>query len=195
MAVLKDLGVIGNGILAPMHKNRWIAGFKLKGGGDGEVLRVQVVTIDRPKIGFDKIVLDRYNTRSFIAGKYTWDPINVTFESDLGGMVVEALQKQMEIQENIIAMTESPTMKAAPGGEVYKFGMSIQQLDGSKTGVLESWLLDGCWFERIDYSDLDYAASETVKIQCTISYDHARQDIAGKWKKMKAHDGVGTKLY
>ena len=57
MALLTDMGVIGNGdeIIQPMIKNRFRVEFR--GMGNAEFLTLQVITIDRPKLEFDEIVL------------------------------------------------------------------------------------------------------------------------------------------
>lgn len=190
MGLISDLGVEGGGIYHPQHKNRWrllftgMAGFAYP-------LRLQAITADRPKLEFEKIQLDRYNTRAYIAGKYTWQPISVTFESDLGGLVVGAIQAQLERQQQIIGPGAAPTLPAASSGEVYKFGLTMTMLDGDST-ELEIWRIDGCYLENVDYGDLDYAASETVKVICTISYDHARQFITGAHAGENATGGVAT---
>ena len=40
--------------------------------------------------------LDRYNTVAYVAGKHTFEESNFTFEEDVGGLVVTALQAQNE---------------------------------------------------------------------------------------------------
>ena len=189
MGLISDLGVEGGGIYHPQHKNRWAISF-LGLPGPSHDLRLQAITADRPKLGFEKITLDRYNTRAFIAGKYTWDTISITFESDLGGLVVEAVQAQLERQELIIGPGAAPVLPAAPAGELYKFGMHMEMLDGTQNGLLELWHIEGCYFENVDWGDLDYAASETVKVICTISFDHARETILGAWRGARASGGV-----
>jgi hypothetical protein len=178
MGMISDLGVdVGSGIYHPQHKNRWNLEFQ-RIGGDASALRLQAITVDRPKLEFEKITLDRYNTRAYIAGKYTWQTINVTFESDMGGYVVTTIQEQLEKQQHIIANNAFPYMEAASHGEDYKFGLVMKMLNGGGFAV-ETWLIDGCYLENVDWGDLDYAASETVKVVCTISYDHARQTVTG----------------
>lgn len=182
MAVITDLGNNSNykGIMQPKLKNRFLITFVGLGDSpvDGQGLQIQAVTAERPKVSFETINLDRYNTRAYIAGKYTFDPLNMTFEDDTGGMVATALQNQLERQQNLIAQTPSALMPASPAGELYKFATRIDILDGNET-VLESWSVEGCWLENLDYTDLDYAASEQMKINATIRYDHARQRITG----------------
>ena len=139
---------------------------------------MQVVTADRPKLSFEEVTLDRYNSRAYIAGKHTFETINVTFECDVGGKVMESIQSQLEHQQRLIGMSSATLMPANRAGGRYKFTTNIKQLDGAST-IYELWMLEGCWFQNVDWGDLDYAASETVKAVATIRYDHARQLVSG----------------
>lgn len=178
MAVLKDMGINGNGdeILQPMLKNRFRVEFR--GIGDAEFLTLQAITVDRPKLSFEEVVLDRYNSRAYIAGKHTFETINIVFEADIGGGVLRALQDQLEFQQKLIGMDSRPLMPASRSGGRYKFSTIIKQLDGDAE-VFETWYLDGCFLQNVDWGDLDYSASETLKVTATIRFDHARQDITG----------------
>lgn len=183
MALITDIGNapdIVSGIFQPKLGNRFRVTFIGIGAtnADGDPLEAQVITCDRPKIAFEKVTLDRYNSRAYIAGKYTWDPLNIVFEDDTGGLVNQALQNQMEKQQNIIAPTPSAMLPASPAGELYKFVTRIDMLDGNTT-VYESWSVEGCWIERLDTGSLDYSRSEAVKISCQFSFDHAREIIRG----------------
>jgi len=179
MATLNDIGVRGDGgeILQPMIKNRFKVSFNM-GDTIDDALTIQAITADKPKLSFEEITLDRYNSRAYIPGKHVFETINVVFESDIGGRVVSILQEQLERQQKLISMASAPRMPSARAGGDLKFGTVIEQLDGDDQ-VFETWFLDGCWLQNVDFGDLDYAASETVKITATIRFDHARQRISG----------------
>jgi len=183
MAVITDIGNapdIVAGIFQPKLKNRFRVTFIGVGASlaDGDPLEAQVITCDRPKLGYEKITLDRYNSRAYIAGKYTWEPLNIVFEDDTGGLVTTAIQNQNEKQQNIIAVSPSPMLPESAAGELYKFVTRIDILDGNDT-IYESWSVEGCWIQNLDYDSLDYAASETLKVSLQLSFDHARQLVTG----------------
>lgn len=181
MALIMDMGVRGNGgeILHPQVKNKWRLTFNGIGGlVDSQGLTFQAITCDRPKLGFEKITLDRYNSRAYIAGKYQFEPINVTFEADIGGRVSSVIRAQLESQQQIIGMGSAPRLPSALRGQDYKFSITQEVLDGDNT-PLEIWYIEGAYIENADFTDLDYSASETIKITLTLSYDHARQQILG----------------
>jgi len=184
MATLVDFGVKGAGgeILQPHLKNKW----KLTFNGIGnlvssEVLTLQAITCDRPKISHEVVQLDRYNSRAYIAGKYTFEPITITLEADVGGHVEAAIRAQEELQQRIIGLGSAPRLPAALAGADYKFSITQSIMDGDDL-PLSTFYIEGAWLENVDWGDLDYAASETLKITLTVRYDHARQDITGVQK-------------
>ena len=66
-------------------------------------LTKQVVDVTRPNITFDQITLDVYNSRVYMAGKHTWDPITLNVRDDVNyevtKLVGEQLQKQFDFFE------------------------------------------------------------------------------------------------
>ena len=189
MAIITDLGVDGGGIAQPKLKNRWALTFQ-NIGGDPEPLRLQAISADRPKLEFEQVQLDRYNSRAWVAGKHTFQPVNVTFEDDINGGVSAALQQQLELQQNIIGANPSPRLPAAASGQDYKFAIKMELLDGN-TQVLEAFVLEGVFIQNIDYTDLDYATSESVKATVVFRYDHARQIVNPDGVSGKATGGSG----
>jgi len=188
MALITDLGVDGNGIAQPKLKNRWRINF-LGIAGDPDPLRVQAVTFDRPKLEFAEIVLDRYNSTAYIAGKHSFQPTNVVFEDDVGGTVTKSVQDQINLQQQIIGNFPAPRLPAAIGGAIYKFAVRAEMLDGNDL-VLEAWIIEGCYISSVDYENLDYTANEAMKINLVLRFDQARQVITGV--RVNATGGAGV---
>jgi len=98
MATINDIGIpgVGTGILHPKQKNRWRVTFANLGGGvDSQPLSLQAITVKRPTISFEEIQLDRYTSRAWVAGKYTFEPIDVSFEDDVTGSATKVIQEQV----------------------------------------------------------------------------------------------------
>lgn len=191
MALITDLGVDGGGIAQPRLKHKWALTFQNLAGTDSESLRINAIQADRPKLQFEEIVLDRYNSKAYVAGKHVFEPINVTFEDDLNGGVQSALQEQLELQQNIIGLNAAPRLPSAAAGQDYKFAIRMDLLDGN-TQVVESYILEGVFIQNIDNTDLDYTASETVKVTVTFRFDHARQNVNPDNVTGKATGGAGS---
>lgn len=194
MATITDMGIpagFGGGIQQPLHKNRWQIQMFLRGQGPADGVKAitsMAITAERPKVEYEEIQLDRYNSRAFLQGKYTFQPITVVIEPDLGGRCHRAIQRQMEIQQKLIGPDVSQFMGQAEAGQDYKFYTRLELLNGSHpdtggTRVLERWHLEGCALNNVDFGDLDYQASETIKTTMTIRYDHAFAEVLGTIKK------------
>lgn len=180
MATINDIGIpgVGSGILQPKQKHRWRITFANMGGGeDSQPLSMQAITVTRPNLTFEEVQLDRYVSRAFIAGKYTFEPMTLTFEDDVSGTASQVVQAQLQKQQWLIG-AEGQWLAAAGEGSLYKFVTYLDMLDGNEQ-VIEKWTVEGCWLSAVDYSDLDMAAGDAVVISTTICYDHARQNIGG----------------
>ena len=145
-------------------------------------LTKQVMDVTRPNVSFDQMTVDIYNSRVYLAGKHTWEPITINLREDVSNnvqkMVGEQLQKQFDFFEQ----------SSAASGADYKFVTRIEILDGGNganaASVLETFELYGCYLESTNYNTLNYATSEVVTIALTIRYDNAIQSPQGT--------GIGT---
>ena len=52
-------------------------------------LTKQVVDCSRPNLTFDNVTLDVYNSKVYMAGKHTWDPITITVRDDVNNAVTK----------------------------------------------------------------------------------------------------------
>lgn len=180
MATINDIGIpgVGSGILHPKHKNRWRVTFANMGGGaDSQPVSMQAITVARPKLTFEEIELHRYNSRSWVASKHSWDEMALTVEDDVTSTASTVIQAQLQKQQWLIG-AEGQWLAAAGEGSLYKFVTYLDMLDGNDQ-VIEKWTVEGCWIKSADYGELDYAANEKVTIALSIRYDHARQTLGG----------------
>ena len=140
-------------------------------------LTKQVMDVTRPSVAFDQMTVDIYNSRVYLAGKHTWEPITLNLREDVSNnvqkMVGEQLQKQFDFFEQ----------SSAASGSDYKFVTRIEILDGGNgantASVLETFELYGCYLESTNYNALNYATSEVVTVTLNIRYDNAIQTPQG----------------
>lgn len=180
MATINDFGIpgVGSGILHPKHKNRWRVTFANMGGGaDSQPVSMQAVTATRPKLSFEEMELHRYNSRAWVAGKHSWEPMALTIEDDITSTASTVIQAQLQKQQWLIG-AEGQWLAAAGEGSLYKFVTYLDMMDGNDQ-VVEKWTVEGCFIQAADYGDLDYSASDKVNIALTIRFDHARQTLGG----------------
>ena len=145
-------------------------------------LTKQVIDVTRPSLTFDETILDVYNSRVYLAGKHTWDPLTINIRDDVNNSVTrlcgEQIQKQFDFFEQ----------SSASSGTDYKFTGRIEMLDGGNganaVNILETWELYGAYVQNINYNTLAYATSDPATITLSIRYDNAIQAPKGT--------GIGT---
>jgi len=148
-------------------------------------LTKQVIDVTRPNVSFEQMTLDVYNSRVYLAGKHTWEPITLNLREDVNNnvqkLVSEQLQKQFDFYEQ----------SSAASGQDYKFTTRIEILDGGNganvPNVLETFELYGCYCESANYNSLAYSNStDPVSVTLAIRYDNAIQSPQGT--------GIGTAI-
>ena len=146
-------------------------------------LTKQVIDVTRPNVSFEQMTIDVYNSRVYLAGKHSWEPITLNLREDVNNnvqkLVGEQLQKQFDFYEQ----------SSAASGQDYKFVTRIEILDGGNgantPNVLETFELYGCYVESANYNSLAYSNStDPVSVTLNIRYDNALQSPQGT--------GIGT---
>lgn len=162
-------GATGSGILMPKLKYRFRVTFLGNFGGQPEArtLTQNIQSVVRPKINFEEVTLDSYNSKITVQGKHTWEPINVVIRDDISNSVTKIVGAQIQRQLNHFQQT------TPAAGNDYKFDMQIEVLDGVNAGASEVWFLEGCFLQNVDYADSDYSANDPIQITLNVRYDNA----------------------
>jgi hypothetical protein len=148
--------------------------FGTTGGPDGtrEISR-QVVDVTRPNISFEQMTIEAYNSRTYLAGKHTWEPITLTLREDANNNVQKVVGQQLQKQFDFFEQS------SAVSSGTYKFQTSIEILDGGNgangANVIDKFQLVGCYIESANYNSLAYATNEAVTTTLAIRYDNAIQ--------------------
>lgn len=145
-------------------------------------LTKQVVDVTRPSLTFDETILDVYNSRVYLAGKHTWEPITINLRDDVNNSVTKLCGEQIQKQFDFFEQS------SASSGTDYKFTGRIEMLDGGNganaVSVLETWELYGAYVQNINYNTVAYNTSDPATITLSVRYDNAIQAPRGT--------GVGT---
>jgi len=143
-------------------------------------LTKQVVDVSRPKVGFEEMTLDVYNSKVYLAGKYTFETITLNLRDDASGEVQKLVGQQVQKQFDFVEQA------SARSGIDYKFTTKIEVLDGGNgnnpagVNVLETSNLYGCFLTNVDYGDANYATNEDMRVALTIRFDNMTQWGAGE---------------
>jgi len=162
-------GNTGSGILMPKLKYRFRVSFLGGFGGEAEsrVLTQNVQNVSRPKITYEEVTIDSYNSRMYLQGKHSWEQISVVVRDDITNSVTKLVGSQIQRQVNHFQQS------TPAAGSDYKFDMQIEILDGVNAGASEVWYLEGCFLTNVDYSDSDYSTNEPVTVTMQVRYDNA----------------------
>lgn len=140
-------------------------------------LTKQVQDVTRPKVSFEEITLDVYNSKVKLAGRHTLDNLTLTLRDDASGQVQKLVGQQIQKQFDFMEQA------SARSGIDYKFSMRIEVLDGGNGALtpetLETFELYGCFVQNADYGDANYSTNEHMTVALTITYDNLAQFAAG----------------
>lgn len=163
--------VANQGLLMPKLKYRFrviLLGFGVETSTE---LTKQVQDVTRPKVSFEEIVLDIYNSKVKLAGRYAWENITLTLRDDAVGNVTKLVGQQVQKQFDFMEQA------SARSGIDYKFTTKIEILDGGNGAtnpqVLETFELYGCFLQNTDYGELAYGTNEHATVALAIVYDNA----------------------
>lgn len=180
-----DQSAASQGLLMPKLKYRFRASFENFGVSTPRTeMTKQIMNITRPAVTFEENTIDIYNSKVYLVGKHTWDPITVNLRDDVNGAVSklagEQVQKQFDFMEQ----------SSAASGIDYKFITRFEILDGGNgantPNVLETWELYGCFIQNVNYNELDYASQDPANITMSIRFDNAVQTPLG--------EGIGSSV-
>lgn len=182
MAVTQNFGIpatgtTGQATLMPKLQYRFRVTFTDLDSANGTQVTQNVISVGRPSLTHEEVIIDSYNSKTFLAGKHTWEPITLVMRDDMNSDVVKMIGNQLRSQlDHNSQGAQSPDLKHA--GHVYKFKMKIETLDGSSAAnPYDTWELVGCYLSNVQYGDLNYGTSDMVQVTATIRYDNASNEI------------------
>jgi hypothetical protein len=142
----------------PKRKFRWILAID---GVDAFTLK----TAKRPSFTMGEVTIDYINTKRYVSGKQTWNPIPIATHDPIAP---SAAQKVMDWAR----LNYEPLTGRMGYAAFYKKDISLKMLDPQGT-VVELWDINGAWLQEVDFGELDFASDDNVEITATLRYDSA----------------------
>ena len=143
----------------PKRQNRFILRFPSSLG----INEWYVISTARPSAKINAVEIPFLNTSTYVAGRFNWDTIKVTFKDPIGPSAAQALMEWFRLH----AESVTGRMGYAAG---YKKDVELEMLD--PTGVVvEKWILQGCFLTDINFGSLDYKQDEIAQIDTTLRMD------------------------
>lgn len=190
-SVPTDGSVVNQALLMPKLKYRFRVVFTGFGVSVGDVVELtkQVQDVARPKVSFEEMILEIYNSKVYLAGKHTFEPITMTLRDDATGLVQRVVGEQLQKQFDFLEQA------SARSGIDYKFTTRIDVLDGGngtkEVSTLESVNLWGCFVQNVDYGDMNYGENAHATVGLTIRFDNMTQLKGGTSSIL---EGVGRDI-
>lgn len=143
----------------PKRQNRFVLRFPSSLG----INEWFVESTARPKITVASTEIQFLNTSTFVAGRFNWEPLNVTFRDPIGPSASQALMEWVRL----CAESVTGRMGYAAG---YKKNVDLELLD--PTGVVvEKWILEGTFLTSTDFGALDYKSDAIANITASMRMD------------------------
>lgn len=147
----------------PKRVNRFILRFPSSMG----INEWYVESAKRPSAKIGSVAIPFLNTETYVAGRFTWDTINVTFRDPIGPSAMQALMEWFR------SHAESVTGRMGYAS-LYKKDIDLEMLD--PTGVaVEKWILQGTFMTSLDGGNLNYAQDNLANITVTLRPDRCIQ--------------------
>ena len=141
----------------PKRKFRWVFAIE---GIDSFLMK----TAARPTINTAEQEINFINSKRYIAGKTTFDTIQVTIHDPI------APSGAQQVMEWVRTHFESVSGRAGYA-DFYKRDCQLKMLDPVGT-VVELWDLKGCFITAASFGDLDYGTEDPAEIQLTLRFDN-----------------------
>jgi hypothetical protein len=143
----------------PKRQNRFILRFPSSLG----INEWFVESTARPHIQIGATEIPFLNTSTFVAGRFNWQTISVTFRDPIGPSASQALMEWVRLT----AESVTGRMGYAVG---YKKDIDLEMLD--PTGVVvEKWILYGTFLTNVDFQTLNYSQDGLATISCSLRPD------------------------
>ena len=143
----------------PKRQNRFILSFDSTLG----INEWFVESASRPHITINPTEIPFLNTSTYVAGRFTWGVINVTFRDPIGPSASQALMEWVRL----CAESVTGRMGYAAG---YKKNVEVSMLD--PTGVVvEKWILEGTFLSDVNFNNLDYKSDSLATITASLRMD------------------------
>jgi hypothetical protein len=147
----------------PKRQNRFILRFPSSLG----INEWYVSSTKRPSAKIGSTEIQFLNTSTFVAGRFNWDPMSVTFRDPIGPSASQALMEWFRLH----AESATGRMGYAAG---YKKDIELEMLD--PTGVVvEKWIIQGAFLTSLSFGDLDYSRDDIASITCELRMDRCLQ--------------------
>ena len=119
----------------------------------------------RPQIQFEEVELRHMNVSRYVAGKGTWQPIDLMLYDPIVPSSAQAVMEWVRLSHESVTGRDGYS-------DFYKKDVTFNIL-GPVGDMVEEWTLKGCFIENANFGDFDWGTSDPAEITLTLKYDYA----------------------
>lgn len=143
----------------PLRKNRFILRFPSTLG----INEWYVMSTSRPTVTINSTEVAFLNTSTYVAGRFNWETIDVTFRDPIGPSASQSLMEWIRL----CAESVTGRMGYAAG---YKKDIDLELLD-PPGAVVQKWRMEGVFITSANFGSLSYDDDGIADITCTLRPD------------------------
>tara|TARA_Y100001963_G_C6667290_1_gene393329 strand:+ start:371 stop:859 length:489 start_codon:yes stop_codon:yes gene_type:complete len=119
----------------------------------------------RPQIEFEEVELRHMNVSRYVAGKGTWQPLEITLYDPIVPSSAQAVMEWIRLSHESVTGRDGYA-------DFYKKDVVINTL-GPVGDKIEEWQLKGAFIQAANFGELSFENVAPVEISCTLRYDYA----------------------
>lgn len=144
----------------PLRQNRFIVRFP----SDLGIQEWTVESANRPNIQINAVEIPFLNTSTWVAGRYVWQQIDLTFRDPIGPSASQAIMEWIRL----CAESVTGRMGYAIG---YKRDVELEMLDPTGA-VVQKWIIKGAWIMNSNFGQLNHGQDALATISVTLRPDY-----------------------
>jgi len=142
----------------PKLKNRFILTI------DG-VPSYVIKAANRPQIQFEEVELRHMNVSRYVAGKGTWQPLEITMYDPIVPSAAQAVMEWVRLSHESVTGRDGYA-------DFYKKDIVFNSL-GPVGDKVEEWTLKGAFIQAANFGDMSFESVTPAEITLTLRYDYA----------------------
>ena len=142
----------------PKLKNRFILTI------DG-VPSYVIKAANRPQIQFEEVELRHMNVSRYVAGKGTWQPLEITMYDPIVPSAAQAVMEWVRLSHESVTGRDGYA-------DFYKKDVVFNSL-GPVGDKVEEWTLKGAFIQAANFGDMSFESVTPAEITLTLRYDYA----------------------
>ena len=148
-------------VFEPKRANRWVMRFP----SDLGISEWMLESANRPNMAINSVEIPLLNTSTYVAGRYKWNDIQITFRDPITPSASQALMEWIRL----ISESVTGRMGYAAG---YKRDIELEMLDPNGV-VIEKWILKNAWIKNYNGGALKYNDDSLATVTTNLVMDYA----------------------